>query len=515
MKLPAALAVTADRPLTWQRIASALLAIVALESACGAMYRYLSAVWLRVFVPYAIQWLEPLFLHSALRAWHHQPLYGPPTVDFIGGMYTPGYDFASALLFDLFGVGFAPMRLLSFGAFVAVLVIVGIWVFAATRCTLWAIVAPCLVVPLCEQPILWCSTANVDSVYLAMVLAACALAYWKSDETWAIIAAALLSAFAFLVKQQAFLLAGALTIYCLSLDRRKGFLFAAVCAGTAGLASLVLLISSSGWFWTTAVTMPGSMPWNEQASFFQASFQLAPVATLLFFAGPVLLCTLPAPRGIRGHRVFWLSTWVAIFVTSYAGLLKEGGNFNSVIPLYTYGVLMVATAPGALQPTAAANEMRDAALTIGFLTVTLAMHMGVSRADSLYLIAKQSTSWEEARERAYQPVYAFEKNLREVISHYEGRVFVGARALQPFQLGQPGNFHQTVLYNGTVRTDTYDMAEVLEDALRLHEFDAMILWKYWQPTLQEFVSKYYRKVGSLGYDPLERSLQVEIWVPRT
>ena len=75
---------------------------------------------LRIGFPLELEWMEGGVLHQAHRFADGQPLYPPPSRDFVPFLYTPGYAVLLGSLGKVFGVSFALGRLLSIVSCIAI-----------------------------------------------------------------------------------------------------------------------------------------------------------------------------------------------------------------------------------------------------------------------------------------------------------------------------------------------------------------------------------------------------------
>src|SRR6266702_667106 len=95
------------------RLARVLLFVVS----AAALVNLAFAFARRLGYPYDLEWMEGGMLCHALRFVDGQPLYAPPSLDFIPYLYTPLYPFALFVLGKLFGVGYVLARALSILSF--------------------------------------------------------------------------------------------------------------------------------------------------------------------------------------------------------------------------------------------------------------------------------------------------------------------------------------------------------------------------------------------------------------
>src|SRR3982074_2006529 len=91
------------------RFARALLFLVS----AAALVNLACAFARRFAYPYDLEWMEGGMLCHALRLVEGQPIYAPPSVDFIPYLYTPGYPWLLFALSKIFPLGYALGRAVS------------------------------------------------------------------------------------------------------------------------------------------------------------------------------------------------------------------------------------------------------------------------------------------------------------------------------------------------------------------------------------------------------------------
>jgi hypothetical protein len=87
-------------------------ALVAAACAFIGVYLYVAAA--RIAYPYEIEWMEGGSLEHVERILTGRPIYVKPSLDFIPYIYTPAYYYVAAAVSQITGIGFTPLRLVSF-----------------------------------------------------------------------------------------------------------------------------------------------------------------------------------------------------------------------------------------------------------------------------------------------------------------------------------------------------------------------------------------------------------------
>ena len=87
-------------------------AVFALALAFLALYFAIAPA--RIGYPFELEWMEGACVDHVRRVLAGRPLYVVPSLDFVPFVYPPLYFWVSAVAAKLIGVGFLPLRLVSF-----------------------------------------------------------------------------------------------------------------------------------------------------------------------------------------------------------------------------------------------------------------------------------------------------------------------------------------------------------------------------------------------------------------
>ena len=468
--------------------------------------------FVRVIEPSAIQWLEPIFFRSALRVFENLPLYGPPTSEYVSGMYTPLPDLVNGAVLRIFGVAYPPLRVVSFLAFVALLALLFRWIQRETRSAVQAAICVGLALTISGQMRHWFSSVNIDAAYLLWGLAGFYLLYHQPGSRRATAASALCLAASFLCKPQGFVLAAAAFAFVLLHESRAlALLFAAVCASVAGLVSLVYLAASDGWYWTSMVTVPFEYPSKPDAKFLRGLWKTSRLGTLSFFLLLPWLARLLARPRVRRRATLLLLLSSAMLALSYLSFNKAGGDYNSLAPTLFLGMLGFGLLPAL---SSGGGGPGPVPLRLMWLCIAaFVLYTGFPRSLHAARHLLEAPSFSAGRAKLFQPHRAFELRLTGAMAEAENP-FVGARPRLQYALGKPLTTHQTPLYNLTVRTKLNGVRDIFGDGIERHEFDRILLWEYPASPLTREVQEHYERAGELGNDPLLRQLRVAWWRPR-
>jgi len=454
----------------------------------------------RVFEPYPIGWLEPLFFKSALRVFDGLPIYGPPAIDYIAPIYGPGIGTVGGLLFKAFGPGYSILRIVSVASIGVLAVASGLWIKRTSGSWLYCWIPAVLILMLDRPMNYWFMRVNVDIPYLCLAFTGFFLVYSFGPRRSTAIAAGLAMALASLFKQNALVMAIAVAVYLFLLDKKACLCYIAAMASLLIPVAIVLHFSSHGWFWTITGIIPMESITKRDVRWFASLRSVFLPGLVGFVLSAVLLPIFDEGK----RRLFWPLMVAAMIAVSYKTFAKDGGGENCLLPVFVPGIIFPFLLIGLVSRRLLARIPRIESDRIAMAAALLFL-----------LFVTPAGQWKPAERKAVTiPKYAdFNSRIRSIVAETEGSIFVGARPDVLYNEGRPQNFHQTTLYEGTFRTSVYDMEKLLDKPLSEHKWNKLVLWDYGEKPFRALVGKYYKKSEELGRDPLI-GVKVSIWVPR-
>jgi len=326
----------AAAPVAWQRRlgrAGTPRALRAVAAGLGVAVIgwYLVIALARLGYPFALELLEGNSLVEVHRVLAGQPLYTAPSVGYVPDGYPPLYFAVSAAAARVLGQSYLPLRLVSLVSSLACFAIMARLVQRETASAAAGMAAAGLLAATYFATRTWFDVARVDSLFLALSVAALYTARWMRGPRSAIMAGLLLGA-AFLAKQTA-LAEGAAVLAALACGPRRRL---AVPAGLAfavviGASTLALGLASHGWY---VYYVFGQM--SEHARNFAAAGQFWTgylLPTLGIAAGAALLGTRRLPPVL-------LAGCAALMLEGGATLVHTGGGVNDLLPAYLVVALL-------------------------------------------------------------------------------------------------------------------------------------------------------------------------------
>jgi hypothetical protein len=263
--------------------AGKILRAVALALAAWFVALLLYVFARRFVYPYDLEWMEGGMLTHALRLAHGQPIYAPPSVDFIPYLYTPGYPWVVFVLGKLFGIGYKLGRFVSLAGFFAVAVLGYVYARREGGSRAAAAAAIAIIFAAFVPTGTFYDLARPDSLFMGLVTAGLLVGWWRRHSPAGGIAAALILVAAFFVKQTAapFMIAFGLAL--LLAVPRTAVVYGLTLA-VVGLPSLWLANhGSGGWFWTYISVL------HRKHDFFPERAFLGTPGRLALILGPAIL----------------------------------------------------------------------------------------------------------------------------------------------------------------------------------------------------------------------------------
>ena len=297
----------------------------------GALFfiaAYVFVVTKHLAYPYEIEWMEGGIVDAVHHILGPGRLYEAPTVAYTPFIYAPLYFWVGAAVSAAFGEGLFTLRLLSFGCSLGATTLVAALVHKETRSALFSFLAASCFLATYRVGIGFLDLARVDSLCVLLLLGMVYVARWHPSRRGQLAAAAL-GALAFLTKQSAVFVVGALAFGQLAFERRRGLAFALGAPAFGAAVFLALNAFYGGWAYYYLFWIPRQHPSHwEEVYLFWADDLLHPLAVLALAA----LAYVALAEG-KGRRVYGAALFGAL-VMGLQGRLHAGGWANVEIPLF-------------------------------------------------------------------------------------------------------------------------------------------------------------------------------------
>ncbi len=312
-----------------------------LMAAGGAfVLAYVFVAMSRLGYPYELEWMEGVMVDHVRRVLAGATLYPKPSIEFVSLLYPPLYYWAAAALAKILGIGFLPLRLLSFVSSLGCFALLFAIVRRETGSASSGALAAFLFAATYDRVGGWFDIARLDSFYLVLLLAATYVLRFASSAWGAALAGAILGA-AFLTKQSALVIAIPLVVHAALADWRRAPWFAGTAALVMGGGYVVLDRATAGWFHYYCFYLPSRHPRLEGG---MAAFWTSDVLPAVPIA--VAVAALYAATRVRaeggGGRFFYPLLAAGMIGSSWSVRNMVGAEVNNLLPAFAAVALLAA-----------------------------------------------------------------------------------------------------------------------------------------------------------------------------
>jgi 4-amino-4-deoxy-L-arabinose transferase-like glycosyltransferase len=288
----------------------------------------------RIRYPYELEWMEGGMVEHVRRILEGRPLYAKPTLEFVSFLYPPGYYLASAAVACVTGIGFFPLRLLSFLSSLGVFALVAALARKETGSWHAGAVAAGIFAATYARSGGWLDLARLDAFYMLLLLGG-AFAWIHATSRRACVVAGLLVASAFFTKQSALVALLPLVVHRAVASRRQALWSGATALLAIGSGVLVLDLLSDHWFRYYAVTLPSQHPRLPGGWW---KFWIHDLLPTLPFALPAAIA---AAVWRRSAALPMLA--LGLLVSSWSVRSVYGAEINNLLPAFAGVALLAAT----------------------------------------------------------------------------------------------------------------------------------------------------------------------------
>lgn len=311
-----------------------LLLVLLLIAASCLLLAYVTVAVARMGYPFELEWMEGGSLDHVRRVIAGLPLYIQPSLSFTPFIYTPLYYYVSALFSALLGVGFLPLRLLSFLSSLGSMIVLFLLVRSETKSWVYGVFSVGLFAGTFVVSGAWYDLARTDSLFLFLLLLSVYCMRSGNDTRAALIAGALMF-LSFLAKQTALAAAIAMTLFGLVyLSKRARYAFGFVFFTLLVISTLIWNWTSGGWYAYYIFDLPNQHLLHKDMLFsiliddLSKPFPVALIISIYYFARLLLL------RRWR-EFVFYGLLCAGLGGASILSRMHAGGYINVLIPAYT------------------------------------------------------------------------------------------------------------------------------------------------------------------------------------
>ncbi len=294
---------------------------------------YLYVAVRRIGYPFELEWMEGGAVEVVKRVLDGHAIYTQPSLHYVPYVYPPVYFWVSAAVAHLTGIGFLPLRLVSFiascGTFVALFIIVR----RETADRVAGVVAAGLYAATFSASDAWFDIGRVDSLFVFLIILSVGAAR-SARNTKAGVVSGLLFLAAALTKQTAVLAVTPLLVILLVTRLRVGL--AALVTLASGIAGTTIWLDSQshGWYgyYVLKELAHHSVVGASWGSFVPKDL-LEPFGMAVLLALTGLVWSV-ARRAVRVPVAFWCSVVVGFVGAAWISRLHQGGGQDVLMPAY-------------------------------------------------------------------------------------------------------------------------------------------------------------------------------------
>ena len=319
---------------TWERMAR----FCALGAGVVLLALFMLSAAMRLFYPYPLEWTEGYMVDHVARVLGPGDVYCAPSLGFMTFVYPPLYYWVSAAVALATGLGFLPLRLVSFVSSLASVFLIGRMVWRETDDAEAGSFTGLLYAATYGASGFFMDVARVDSLAFLLFLATLAMARRKPTVVNALLVGTGMT-LAMLTKQTYLLPCLALAPFLVVRDWRRGMLALITTFVSMVLVTGILVAATDGWYWFFAfgASAAHGLRWPILGELLTSHFLFAvPVALVLMLVG-LRRCVLGGTRAI----LLYGPTSLSLLGIGVLGRLSVGGAVNALLPAYA-GVALLA-----------------------------------------------------------------------------------------------------------------------------------------------------------------------------
>lgn len=311
-----------------------------LIGALGYILVYLFIAARRMAYPFELEWMEGGSVVHVQRVMQGQTLYTSPSLGFVSYIYTPLYFYVSAFVARIIGIGFLPLRLVSFLSSLGCFALLFYIVYRRTTSRYTSFLAVGLFAATFQISGSWFDLARVDTLFLLFLLAG---VYTFDSPRWSVrnVVSPTLLFLSFFTKQTALTvgvcLAGA---SLLTRKRSERFWFSAIFVVLLGGSLLLMNTLTEGWYGFYVFHLPTQHELLElELVRFWTNDVAQPMAVSLII-GLVPFFRLASSEVTDQARLMRdVLILGGLFLASYIARIHAGGFDNVLMPVYA-GIAM-------------------------------------------------------------------------------------------------------------------------------------------------------------------------------
>ena len=468
--------------ITW---AIRLLRYLLAAGAISYILTYIIIALLRLHYPYEREWREGGMVDHARRVLSGQKLYVRPSLEFVPFIYPPLFAYLSAMVSMVTGVGFEPLRLVSFVSSLGTFLLIFLIVKRESGDKFAALLSTGLFAATFRISGAWFDIGRVDSLAMfLLLLGTYVLRFYRPPLAYA--TAGLILSLSFLTKQSALAIIIPLVLYCVLQNRRQSPFYIATIAIALGVSTLILDRLHDGWYSYYIFELPWQHDLLEgkYLNFWQADLlKLLPIAVTMAIFYPV--CQFSGAS--KDRAVFYTLFAAGMLGGSWFSRLHSGGWDNVLIPGYAAIAILFGLSFHSLRQIFQPEPADKRPMMEAFIIVAAIIQLGTLIYNPIAQVPTQKDL--EAGNK-----------LVNMLSQIEGDVLVMYHGFLPQLAGKDSHAHWAAVVDvlrGDKQTPQYRMMlDDLQEAIEEKRFDAIILDTVWVRTCIGLPSREERRFGT-------------------
>ncbi|MCX5896492.1 MAG: glycosyltransferase family 39 protein [Proteobacteria bacterium] len=414
-----------------------------------------------------------------------QKLYISPSLEFVPLLYTPLYFYLAAVLSKVIGIGFTPLRIISFISSLGSFFIIFIMTKRETNSTYIGLLASSLFAATYQKGGAWLDIARVDSLFLFLLLISLYFVKFYDSRKSYILASIFIS-LSFLTKQTALNLYLAISIYYVFLSGRRSLFFITPGAIIIGISTVLLNYIHEGWYTYYVFKVPSCAPIIKgMLIHFWTKDLLSPLCFACSIA--IFYIIVQILNSHKKNWAFYMLALTGMVGGAWLSRLRGGGYDNVLMPAYAIiSILFGLGIHAAFQFIRHYQGYRLSIMEICMYTICIAQF-----AVLLYNPFEQIPEKEDLEAG---------KNFINLIAQIEGDILVTNHGFLPVLAGKKSFFHEASIMDLFYDTHSPTVAQFknqLSKALQEKKFSAIIIDYRWPNSFPPEALKYYTLQGKL------------------
>ncbi|MFH1314563.1 MAG: glycosyltransferase family 39 protein [Candidatus Eisenbacteria bacterium] len=340
---------------------------------------YVVLAILRIQYPFELEWMEGGSVDHVRRILAGDRLYVKPTLEFVAYIYTPLYFYLSAGVSWVLGIGFVPLRLVSFTSSLGCFALIFSIVRRETGNNSAAVLAASIFAATYRLSGAWFDIARVDSLFLFLfLLAVYVIRFSRSNRAYVL--AGILVWLSFLTKQVALIMALPLMAHAAYQNWRRSCYLILTALATVVISSIALDSIHEGWYMFYIYGLPRGheiIPSLFLDFWVKDLFLPLPIACAL--CGSYLFAGLR--QSSRDRALFYLFFAAGMLGGALSSRLHLGGYDNVLFPAYACVAVIFGLAVDRISRRVGGRPTTGAKMGMILITVSCLIQFGILKYD--------------------------------------------------------------------------------------------------------------------------------------